>query len=87
MLDSKKQPHPVKPHLSLREENDVITHVVNIEFSTWERGLDERRLSCVIDDGGVVGNTLSPYAAGRLPSACWRAVRVVCGVYDRLRSW
>lgn len=71
MLDSKKQPHPVKPHLSLREENDVITHVVNIEFSTWERGLDERRLSCVIDDAGVVGSMLPvlPCAAGRLPLA------------------
>ncbi|KAG2493479.1 hypothetical protein HYH03_008295 [Edaphochlamys debaryana] len=54
MLDSKKQPHPVKPHLSLREENDVITHVVNIEFSTWERGLDERRLALVIDDAGMI---------------------------------
>ncbi|KAG2450719.1 hypothetical protein HYH02_004557 [Chlamydomonas schloesseri] len=54
MLDSKKQPHPVKPHLSLREENDVITHVVNIEFSSWERGLDERRLAMVIDEAGVI---------------------------------
>ncbi len=55
LLDSKKQSHPVKPHLSIREENDVITHVVNVEFSSWERGLDERRLSLVIDEAGVVG--------------------------------
>ncbi|GLC33063.1 hypothetical protein PLESTB_000374500 [Pleodorina starrii] len=54
MLDAKKQSVPVKPHLSIREENDVITHVVNVEFSTWERGLDERRLSLVVDETGVV---------------------------------
>ncbi|GLI64845.1 hypothetical protein VaNZ11_008226 [Volvox africanus] len=54
MLDSKKQSHPVKPHLSIREENDVITHVVNVEFSSWERGLDERRLALVVDDAGVI---------------------------------
>ncbi|GFR48517.1 hypothetical protein Agub_g10412 [Astrephomene gubernaculifera] len=54
LLDSKKQSHPVKPHLSIREENDVITHVVNVEFSTWERGLDERRLALVIDEDGMV---------------------------------
>lgn len=64
MLDSKKQPHPVKPHLSLREENDIITHVVNIEFSSWERGLDERRLSMVIDEAGMV-------SAGRELAGCY----------------
>ena len=54
MVDSQRTAMPVKTHISNCEDGDSTLYVVNVEKSTWEEGLDERRLALVIDFAGEV---------------------------------
>ena len=54
MWDSNSNPHPVKPHIMMREDGEAVIHIVNVEASSFERGLDERRLQLTIDAQGTV---------------------------------
>jgi hypothetical protein len=60
MLTAKGAQLPVRLTISSKEgPNDKPLHVVAVEKSSWEEGMDERRLSMRIDDKGVVEELVS----------------------------
>lgn len=60
MLTAKGAQLPVRLTISSKEgPNDKPLHVVAVEKSSWEEGMDERRLSMRIDDKGTVEELVS----------------------------
>jgi len=59
MVDGTGTAVPVRPHIRMRAGANGHHYIINLESSSWERALDERRLSLVVDVDGTVQSVVS----------------------------
>jgi len=89
MLGANKAPLPIRPKIMTREVEDSEQHLVQVEMSSWERGMDERQLVLTLDTHGNIiatNKALTSLFGFRVEELVGRSVACIVDVLAQLRD-
>ncbi|KAF5841393.1 hypothetical protein DUNSADRAFT_13056 [Dunaliella salina] len=89
MSGANKAPLPIRPKITTREVDESVQHLVRVEMSSWERGMDERQLVLTLDTHGNIiatNKALTSLFGFRMEELIGKSVACIVDVLAQLRD-